>query len=500
MKVEVGQTVKRAVRLEPINRRQLIIRPIDVEQLVAEDHAVRAIWELAGRLDLSSFYQNVAAINGVAGRPAWDPQLLISLWIYAYSEGVSSAREIARLCEYHPAYQWLTGMQVVNYHTLSDFRVAHKSELEGVFVQVLGVLSSVDLITLQRVMHDGTKVRAYASADTFRRGERIEKHLALAREQVKLMEEAGEAEVGALVSGARRRAAREKQVKLEKALEELEKVCAGKSGKDKKTEARASMTDPESRVMKGSDGGYAPSYNVQISTDAKASVIVGVGVTQSGSDYQQLVPAVERIKRNMGELPKQVVTDGGFINRKNILDMHEREVDLVGPMADGKCQSVGQMNRRRVAREFHPEVFTYDADTDTFTCPTGKVLKYEGKEERPGKANHRYRAQPSDCQACPFRDQCCPHSVTKGRTIVRWVYHPAVEAFTKRMATDHAKEVYRTRGAVAEFPNAWVKSKIGLRQFRLQGLIKVGIEALWACLTYNVQAWIRLFWKPALIL
>jgi transposase len=53
----------------------------------------------------------------------WDPQLLISLWIYAYKDGVSSAREIARWCEYQPAYQWLSGLEVVNYHTLADFRV-----------------------------------------------------------------------------------------------------------------------------------------------------------------------------------------------------------------------------------------------------------------------------------------------------------------------------------------------------------------------------------------
>jgi transposase len=67
--------------------------------------------------------------------------VLISLWIYAYKDGISSAREIARRCEYHPAYQWLTGMEGVNYHTLADFRIEHQAALDRLFMEVLGVLS-----------------------------------------------------------------------------------------------------------------------------------------------------------------------------------------------------------------------------------------------------------------------------------------------------------------------------------------------------------------------
>ena len=105
---------------------------------MGEEHAVRAIWELVGKLDLEPFYAEVGALEGEAGRPVWDPKVLMSLWIYAYKDGVSSAREIARLCEYHPAYQWLTGMEVVNYHTLADFRVEHQQALDGLFIEVLG--------------------------------------------------------------------------------------------------------------------------------------------------------------------------------------------------------------------------------------------------------------------------------------------------------------------------------------------------------------------------
>jgi transposase len=494
---EVEEEKARRVRLKLVNREQMVLRPMDVERLVSEDHEVRAIWEFVGCLDLSRYYEDIEVVEGEAGRSASDPRLLISLWIYAYSKGVSAAREISRLSEYDPAYQWLTGMEPINYHTLSDFRIKHKEALDELFTQVLGLLSAEGLISLERVMHDGTKVKACASADTFRREERIRAHLEVARQQVEQMGDPRLAEeVGPRVAKARQRAAREKQERLELALREMEKIRSTKSSKAAKGEVRVSMTDPEARVMKQSDGGYAPSYNAQISTDAREKVIVGVGVSQCGSDYEELVPAEEKVEETMGSAPEQMVTDGGFVSRENILAMKGRGIDFIGPMGAGVAQSAGQMKRRGVDLSFYPEAFHYDAVSDTYRCPAGKILRPDGEEKRPGRTNYKYRASAADCQKCIFKEKCCPQNETMGRAIVRGVDDPVVVAHKEKMETEEAKQIYRQRGAVAEFPNAWIKDKIGLRQFRLRGLIKVGMEVLWACLTYNIKQWIRLCWRP----
>ena len=82
------------LRLKSINRQQMILRAVDVEKLIEPEHPARAIWELVGRLDLRRFTATIESVEGEAGRAAYDPRLLISLWIYAYSEGVSSAREM----------------------------------------------------------------------------------------------------------------------------------------------------------------------------------------------------------------------------------------------------------------------------------------------------------------------------------------------------------------------------------------------------------------------
>ena len=146
--------------------------------------------------------------------------------------------------------------------------------------------------------------------------------------------------------------------------------------------------------------------------------------------------------------------------------------------------------------EFYPDKFRYDEASDTMTCPAGKTLKYEGTEKIPGRTNYSYRADVRECEGCSFKEKCCPQNNGKGRAIIRSVDHPAVTAFAQKMETEQAKAIYKKRSEVAEFPNAWIKSKIGLRQFRLRGLVKVTMEALWACLTYNIQQWIRLCWRP----
>jgi transposase len=146
-----------------VNRQQISWRAVDVQHLISKGHAARAIWALFGRLDLSAFYQAIESSMEEGGRSAFDPQLLISLWIYAYRQGIGSAREVARRCEYDPAFQWLTGWEEVNYHTLADFRVEKQKELDELFTQVLAALSQEGLITLEQVMQDSTKIRAQAN-------------------------------------------------------------------------------------------------------------------------------------------------------------------------------------------------------------------------------------------------------------------------------------------------------------------------------------------------
>jgi len=486
-----GQQHERKIRLRPVNRSQMILHPVDIDHLIPEDHEARAIWELVGSLDLSSYYDHIDSVEGQAGSSAFDPHLLISLWIYSYSKGISSAREISRLSGYDPAYQWLTGVRPINYHTLADFRSTHGESLRGLFVHVLALLTHEGLVTLERVMHDGTKIKASAGKDTFRTEETIREHLMQAEAQVRAMEEASEEEMAPRLKKAKERAARERKERLSHALEELQKIKSQK----RSTTDRVSATDPECRKMGQADGGYEPSYNIQISTDAKEKAIVAVSVSQSPADQTLLSSALGQIEKTTERLPGQLVVDAGFTTRDAIMTAHEKGIDLIGSFPASTSGRLTTLRRQGITEAFYPERFQYDPETNTYLCPEGKVIVLRSTSVKRGKTEHYYQGK--ECKNCISKSSCCPLA-KQGRTVNRIDNDPRITAFLEKMETPEAKAIYRRRSEVAEFPNAWIKEKFGLRQFRLRGLVKVGIESLWACLTYNIKLWIRLCWKPRL--
>lgn len=204
------------------------------------------------------------------------------------------------------------------------------------------------------------------------------------------------------------------------------------------------------------------------------------------------------MEKNLGAKPAQVVVDGGFTSRENIMALAEQGIDMIGSLPEANPSSADQQRQRGVSEKFFPDKFRYDAQQNMYLCPVGASLTAKGREFCPGVVFHKYVAKAEVCAACQFRPECCPGNQHHGRSVVRAVHSAEVRQFAEKMETETAKSIYRERGAVAEFPNAWIKEKLGLRQFRLRGLIKVRLEVLWAALTYNIQQWIRLSWRNAL--
>jgi transposase len=474
------------------DRDQQVLRAIDVNELIEPEHPARLIWEFLDSQNLDRFYEGIKAVQGVAGRECWDPKVLITLWIYAYSEGISSAREISRLCQHHPAFQWITGLLVVNHWNLSQFRVQHAEALHNLFVDVLGAMQSQGLITLTTVMHDGTKIEANASSSSFRRQGTIQEHLRAADEHVKYMEAVGDSQTHTQVEKAKLSRARQKAEKLRLAISELEKVRALKSGDIEKHDARVSITDPESRIMKHSNGGFEPSYNAQISTDAANKIIVGVEISQSGSDFGQLLQGLHTIEQNMGQLPSQIVVDGAYVSASNIAAVQDKNIDMFGPIPNNEARTAGLKTSSKISAQFQAEAFAYNSLDDTFTCPAGKTLRYCSKEVRGTNTCYTYKADARDCQSCPFKAQCCPTNKASGRSVSRKQQLPEVTDFAQKMLSQEAQDIYKLRGPVAEFPNLWLKEKFKLRRFRLRGIPKVKIELLWASLAYNLKQFFRL--------
>lgn len=316
------------------NRAQLELRPTDLESLLPEDHRARAVWEFVEGLDLSPLYERIRSVEGHAGRPAIDPAILMALWLYATVEGVGSARALARLCEQHDAYRWICGGVLVNAHTLSDFRVAHEAVLDELLTTSVARLMDAGLVTLRRVSQDGMRVRASAGAASFRRRTRLREFEKEARKQVEALRRELDEDPAATTrrqTEARLRAAKDRQARVKRALAEMPSVEA-KKGPEEKPNARVSTTDPEARVMRMADGGYRPAYNIQFATDPMSQVIVGVEVTNEGSDQGQLEPMLDQIEERYEVTPADVLVDGGFINLEGIARIEDRGCRIYGPV------------------------------------------------------------------------------------------------------------------------------------------------------------------------
>jgi transposase len=487
------------LKLRGVNRDQLKVVTIDVEQLIPPTHKARAIWYLTGKLDLSRFFQGLTSVTGGRGRRAWDPRLLVSVWVYALSEGITSSREIERLMEWEPGLMWLAAIEAVNHTSLNEFRRKQKEGLDEVFTQLLVMLEGEGLVDLERVMVDGTKVAAQAGRDTFRREKTLQQRLAAAREAVKQLEKQGENEGQGMRRAAQARAAREQEQRLEQAVKEMTSLQAEKATAAEKAEVRVSLSDPEARLMKHGDAAIGPAYNVQVCTDAKEKAIVGVQVNQCSADFPALGKALEDVQERMGRAPQQAVVDGGYTSKDNIILAEERKIDLIGSPGDAEQRVANALKSSGIGQGFEPSAFVQIEGTNSLRCPAGKTLAYVRQSQKKHTRYAQYQAAAADCEACAWKSECRPKSEGKGRTVSVVVKeHEAVTAFRQKMEQAEAKAIYKQRGEVAEFPNAWIKDKINLRKFRLRGLAKVTTEALWACFTYNVMLWERLVWRKTI--
>lgn len=335
-----------AVRLRLPVRDQIEFCWASLDQMIDPDHPVRLVWDLVTRLDLSPWLRDVKAVEGRPGRNTTDPRLLVSLWIYATVQGVGSARELAVLCEQHLAYRWLCGGVTVNHRLLSEFRSDGGARLDELHARIVGSLTASGLVTMNRVAQDGMKTRASAGKSSFRRQPTLERCLEEAREQVETLKrlvEENPHELTARQRAARDRAARERVVRVEDALRQCGEVreqleaTAKKSGREAK-EARASTTDPDARTMKMADGGYRPAMNIQFSTDTESKIIVGVDVTNDGTDGGRLLPMLEQIEEDHGRTPDEALVDGGYATLETIDESAARGCTVYAPLKDEQKQ------------------------------------------------------------------------------------------------------------------------------------------------------------------
>lgn len=412
-------TSRAEIRFRSADRAQTLA--VSLEDLLPEDHPARLVVRFAEGLDYTLLHAAIQARTDRPGAPVFRPEVLLALWLLATIEGIASARRLARFCRRDVAYRWICGGPAPSYHTLSTFYAEHEAFLDATFVESLAALTASGLLAVQSLAVDGRKIPANANKESFHREATLARHHQEAAARVATLREQRVAarELSSVQKAARRRAARERQERLDAALQtvrtrQAERVARGRAA-EKPEETRASETDSAARKMKRSHGGFEPAFNVQTATDVDSGLIVAVVVTAQASDNGLLVPLVEQATENLSAPPKQALVDAGYMNAEQVIHLEKVGIEVLMPPL------------------------------------------HERKDRKQGKD---------------------PYARKRGdkEETARW---------RARMGTAAARARYGRRAPVAEGVHAQ-QSNRGWKRFRLRGLVKAQVEALWQALAHNL--------------
>lgn len=423
-----SQSPSITARVKRPERKQIEWRAASLDQLVPADHRVRVVWSYVDSLDLTPLYETILAVEGQPGRDATDPKILMALWMFATIEGVRSGRQLARLCERDLAYMWICGGVGVNHHMLSDFFTGHREFLDQLLTDTIATLMHQGLVTLETVAQDGMRVRASAGSKSFRREPTLEECRDRAREQVQKRDEESDDNSSGESGDARRDAARERA-----AREREQRV-------QQALEELAQLQKQKEKQKKGS----------------------GVDARCSTTD-----PQARTMK--MG--------DGGFRPAYNVqfaTDGDARMIVSVDVTNSGSDRGQMQPMYADIQQRYDKSPKRYLVDGGFATKDDITALEKCGCQVfAPVQREEQMRQKRQD-----------PYARRSGDT-------DEMFEFRQRMATDQAKEVFKQRPSIAEFPNAECRNR-GLHQFLVRGLEKVKAATLWYAITFNFQRMVHL--------
>jgi transposase len=329
---------------------QNLLLPASLREWLPDDHLSYFVSDVVDQLDLSAIESVYEEED--RGQPPYHPRMMTKILLYGYCVGVFSSRRIQKRLVEDIAFRVLAAGNEPDFRTISDFRKLHLKALEELFQQMLRLTLETGMMKLGRVALDGSKLKGSASkhkAMSYGRMKETEKRL---REEVrKLLKQAEAADQeedsrygrdrrgDELPEELQRRETRMARIREAKhALEERAREQAKSKGKDPEEaqptkKSQYNFTDPESRMLKGSDG-FLQGYNTQIAVEPVFQLIVGQRVTQAANDKQQMVPLVEAIEEQSGQKPEGVLADNGYCSDENLKYLGRKRME--GFVATGK--------------------------------------------------------------------------------------------------------------------------------------------------------------------
>ena len=402
--------------------------------------------------------------------------LALSVWLFGFVTGIRSSRKLEAACRDQISYLWLTGWQHPDHNTLWRFYKDHRQAMRGLLKRTVRTAVAMELVDLAVQAVDGTKVSANASSKRSYDAEGLAKLLERLDRAIAELEDQNEGEterapVHLPEKLADRRALRDR---VRRAMDELE---------DLKGRKNINLTDRDARFMKMRQG-FLPAYNAQamvspVKTGQETSgmLVTAIEVVDEPADYARLTPMLQEAEETTGVKTPLTLADAGYHSAAALQECADRGQQVAMPESP---------RGMALDHPYHKDRFTYDADTDTYSCPQGQVLSLvRGRFARKTK-KRMYQAPKHVCQACPVAGVC----ITRGspsRSLAISPYDPALLRHRAWMATDEARRAFKKRKQLVEPVFGIIKEQQGLRRFLLRGLGNVAAEWTLLATAFNLR-------------
>ncbi|OEJ98655.1 transposase [Flavivirga aquatica] len=423
------------------DRKQTCLFPVSLEDSIEQENSVRSIDQFVDSLDLSELsFRSVFTENGP---PAYNPSVLLKLYIYGYMNRVRSSRQLEKECKRNIEVMWLLEALTPDHNTISNFRKDNAKAIKKVFFATVKIARNFGLIGATLVAGDSTKLRAQNSKKNNFNQKKIGSHLDYIDNKLQQYNKALEQsdsdsekqEINKDIDKHKGR--REHYKQLEKELIE--------SG-----EPQISTSDPDSKHLIIRNNITEVAYCVQTTVDADYNIPFDYLVTNT-NDSKAMGQMLRRAKSILHTNTFTALYDKGYHTGSEFCTANQLNIKtLVAIPGIGRASQAPDPN-------YNSEHFKYNKENDTYMCPQGNILKSNGSTYK-GR-NYRFKQyKTNQCKSCPVRDLCTTSKVN-GKVIQRSEFQKYIEENAQQVLKN--PKAYKKRQAIVEHPYGTIKRQWG---------------------------------------
>ena len=467
-----------------------------IDDFAKADKKSRFVIDLVARLNLKELFNRYSDQGG----DSYSPDMMLALWFYAYSNGITSTRDLEELCKFDTRYMYISSNQQPDHTTLSRFRKSHSDLLSDYFVQIILIAQQEGISAFNHITIDGTKIKASHSGRQSYNEDQLDQLIAHIRRDIRrYMNQCNYVEQNATdqLDLETLQAEKARLEALEKKLLERKQTLKKRQQKLKveyRAKHKVNLHEPDARFMPKSDG---LNYNVQAAVDVDSKLIVAADVTDQPNDQGQFVPLQQKAESNLSKDQERAYTgDAGYHNLDDLEYLEDNKVDalIADPAPDDRSTEAKPTSADTILnekRKIERTDFVYHAQGDYYECPNGDhLIKVKDK----GKSNI-YRA--SKCTTCPLAIYCLA-SKKKYKQIYRSKRETYAERMAVKLQTGLAKERMHERRVSVEPVFGNLKENLGFRRFSLSGLKQARGEFNLMAIAHNLNILFKMIDKDRL--